>query len=182
MFNDSFIIGEFNEGASAVGWPGYQDPALWRRIEQYIVWRWGERTVEWIIQGQGLFVPPLRPVTITTVEIFNEGYGPPSIPAGAWMPTTPAIAPFGVKLPRAGFYRIQGTAGQNDPPPDDVLEAYKRLAEYVASVKDDGRVGATSVTDTVPGVTLTVHRPVNSLARALEFSGAADLLKAYRHV
>ena len=181
MFNDNFTIGEFNEGTPAVGWPGYEDEALWRRIEQYIVWRWGERTVEWIIQGQGLFMPPLKPVTITVIERFND-YGCPAYPASAWIPQTPMRTPFGVNLQLPAFYRIQGTAGQNVPPPDDVLEAYTRLAEYVASVKDDGRVGATSVTDTVPGVTLTVHRPVQSLSRALEYSGAADLLKAYRHV
>ncbi|MDR1968408.1 MAG: hypothetical protein LBQ32_06920 [Burkholderiaceae bacterium] len=182
MFNDDITIGEFNEGAPAVVWPGYADAAIWRRIEQYIVWRWGERSVEWIIQGGRLFTPPLRPVTITTVEVFNEGDGPPSVPAGEWTQIKRGISPFGVRLPRSAFYRIRGTAGQNDPPPADVLEAYTRLAEYIAGVKDDGRVGATSVTDSIPGVTLTVHRPVNSLSRALEYSGAADLLKAYRHV
>jgi hypothetical protein len=126
-------------------------------------------------------MPPLKPVTITTIERFND-YGCPAAPPGAWMQQKPRRTPFGVSLQSPAFYRIQGTAGENVPPPDDVLEAYTRLAEYIASVKDDGRVGATSVTDTVPGVTLTVHRPLQSLSRALEYSGAADLLKAYRYV
>ena len=63
--NDSFIIGQFTEGEPTVSWLGYSDPGVGRRIEAYIAWRWGERPVEWVIKGEGLFIPPLKPVTIT---------------------------------------------------------------------------------------------------------------------
>lgn len=136
--------------------------------------------MEWVIRGPGLFVPPLTPVTIAAVERFND-YGCPAAEPGEWMPAVKRHTPFGVLVDQ-GFYRLQGTAGEDVPTPDDVLEAYTRLSDYLAAIKEEGRPGATSVTDSVPGVTLTVHRPVVALSRALEYSGAADLLKAYRHV
>jgi len=172
MFNDDIIIGEFTEGTPAARWPGHEDESLWRRIEQYIVWRWGERPVEWLIRGPGLFLPPLKPVNVTAIDRYS---------AGQWLPQGQIPTPFGVDTP-PGYYRIRGVAGKNETPPADVLEAYTRMAEYTTSVKEDGRVGAMSVSDSVGGVTLTVRRSVQAMARALEYSGAADLLKAYRHV
>ena len=174
MFNDDIIIGGFTEGTPTARPAGYTDEALWRRIEQYIVWRWGERSVEWTVHGCGLFVPPLKPVTIATVERFYS--------TGEWVPANSRPTPFGVRLDSVCFYKITGTAGTNGNPPEDVLEAYTRMAEYLAGVKESGYIGATTVTDSVPGVSLTVRRPAQAMARALEYSGAADILKAYRHV
>lgn len=181
MFNDDFIIGEFTEGTPTARPVGYTDESLWRRIEQYINCRWGVRSVEWIVRGSGLFMPPLKPTTITTVERFNN-YGSPGYEPGDWVPQTLRRTPFGTELCKDGYYRLQGTAGEAVDPPEDVLEAYTRLSEYLAGVREDGHLGATSVADGVPGVSLTVHRPAVAMARALEYSGAADLLKAYRHV
>ncbi len=176
--NDSFIIGQFTEGEPTVSWLGYSDPGVGRRIEAYIAWRWGERPVEWVIKGEGLFIPPLKPVTITAVERFNSMLEP----AGEWVPHTQRRTPFGVEFRNNGYYRIQGIAGADTPPPEDVLEACDRLRDYLASIKEDGHPGATTVSDSLPGVALTVRRPTQALARALEYSGAADLLKAYRYV
>ncbi len=180
MFNDSFTIGTFTEGTPTARWTGYEDEAIWRRIEQFIHWRWGERSVEWVIAGQGLFVPPLRPVTITTVEKFND-FGSPAVPPGEWFSVTPSRSPFGICLRNSGYYRLKGTAGQAVTPPADVLEAYTRMADYIAAVQDEDFPGATTVTESVPGVSLSVRRPSNSMARALEYSGAMDILKAYRN-
>ena len=180
MFNDSFVVGDFTEGAPSVSWIDYEDMSLWRRIEQYVNWRWGERSVEWVIKGEGLFVPHLKPVTITTVERFSKN-GTPILPPGSWVEYTPRRSPFGVELPD-GYYRIQGTAGLNEVPPADVLEAYTRLRDYLEAIKEESHIGATTVTDSVPGVSLMVRRPIQAMSRALEYSGAADILKAYRYV
>jgi len=175
MFNDDFTIGSFTEGNPASRPLGYDDEALWRRIEAYICWRWGARSVEWTVHGCGLFMPPLKPVTVTTVERFDS--------AGDWVPyTTSSPTPFGVRLGSLCFFKITGTAGTSGNPPEDVLEAYTRMSEYLAGIKDEGHTGATSVTDSLPGVSLAVRRPAQSMARALEYSGAMDILKAYRHV
>ncbi len=181
MFNDDFTIGEFIEGNPAARPAGYTDEALWRRIEQYIVWRWGERSVEWTVHGEGLFMPPLKPVTITAVARFND-YGAPGHEPGEWIPRTLRRTPFGVRTDGPGFYKIQGTAGGDQSPPPDVLEAYTRMADYLAGLKAEGHVGATAVDQDVPGVSLAVRRSAQAMARALEYSGAADILKAYRHV
>ena len=77
---------------------------------------------------------------------------------------------------------MQGIAGLNVEPPADVLQAYTRLVEYLDGIREEGHVGAVNVTDSLPGVSLSVRRPAQALARALEYSGAADLLKAYRYV
>lgn len=174
MFNDDFTIGEFLEGNPAARPLGYEDESLWRRIEQYIVWRWGERSVSWTLRGEGFFVPPLKPVTVTAVERFNI--------EGDWVAYTHRPTPFGVRLGSCGFYKITGTAGTSGNPPEDVLEAFTRMKDYLAAVQGVEHVGATSVAEALPGVSLTVNRPAQSMARALEYSGAADILKAYRHV
>lgn len=171
MFNDNFTIGEFSESSPASRWGEYLDEAIWKRIEAYVVWRWGQRQVEWVVHGEGLFVPPLKPTTITTVERFGSD----------WEPYQPARTPFGIELPE-GYFRLQGIAGLNVEPPADVLQAYTRLVEYLDGIREEGHVGAVNVTDSLPGVSLSVRRPAQALARALEYSGAADLLKAYRYV
>lgn len=182
MFNDDFVIGSFTEGTPSTRPAGYDDEALWRRIEKYIHWRWWSRPVQWVIRGEGMFIPPLKPVTVDTVHRFND-YGSPAYEPGDWVPQTKTLTPFGVTFRTGlGFYQITGTAGHDEDPPEDVLEAYHRLNDYLASVYEDGHVGATTVTDSVPGVSLTVRRPTHALARALELSGAADILKAYRNV
>ncbi|RRD41126.1 hypothetical protein EII18_10710 [Comamonadaceae bacterium OH3737_COT-264] len=180
MFNDEIIIGEFHESTPASRPQGYEDEAIWRRIEQYIAVRWGVRTVQWIIRGPGLFVPPLHPTTITSVERFNN-YGSSAAPPGGWVTHKPIRTPFGVEVP-PGYFRLQGSAGHDETPPADVLEAYSRLHDYLSAIKAEGSSGITSHTDAVPGVSRTVHRPAQAMARALEYSGAADILKAYRHV
>ena len=171
MFNDNFTIGEFSESNPASRWGYYTEESIWKRIEAYVVWRWGQRQVEWIVHGQGVFVPPLKPVTITSVDRFGSD----------WEPYQPSRTPFGIELPE-GYYRLQGIAGLNVEPPSDVLEAYTRLSEYLAEIKGEGHMGATSVEDAVPGVSFNIRRPAQALSRALEYSGAADLLKAYRYV
>lgn len=169
--NDDVLIGGLVEGSPAARPAGFDNEAIWRRIEQYIAYRWGVRTVEWVVKGPGLFTPPLKPVTITATEKWV---------ADEWIPCSLLRTPFGISTGSA-FYRISGTAGESEPVPADVLEAYERLRDYVKSIKDDDyQIG--SSTDTVGGVTHSVRRPTAAMSRALEYSGALDILKAYRHV
>lgn len=143
--------------------------ALWARIEAWCAWRWGERSVTWIIQGPGQFLPPLQPATVDTVEVWNDG---------VWTETTLAAAPLGLEVPD-GVYRITATVGTADDPPADVLEAYRRLAEYLADDSHVGRV-PTSASRSASGVSINVERPAAWQAKALHYSGAADLLRRWR--
>lgn len=138
--------------------------AVWSRLESWTCYRWGERSVAWITRGCGLFVPRLKPAELETVEIWTDD---------AWTTETPALAPEGILLGDHP-YRLTYTVGTDDTPPASVLEAYRRLAEYWAETGAEG--GTTSITDGDYSIT----RSANALGRALQYSGAADLLRAYR--
>lgn len=138
---------------------------IWQRLEAWIAARWGERNVVWTVQGPGTFATPLRPASIDTVERWD----------GAWSEVTPPSAPLGIELGEA-VYRITATVGSTDAPPEAVLEAYRRLAEYFAQVRTDPASGHTSIQDG----DFSFDRPAAWAARAMQYSGAADLLRGYR--
>ncbi|MFI0843527.1 hypothetical protein [Mesorhizobium sp. IMUNJ 23232] len=153
------------------------DPAMvWQRIEAYTAWRWSERAVTWIVavEGGGGWNAPLAPVTSAlTVERW-QGDG--------WGPFTAGATPLGgFRLPN-GSYRISGTVGDDESAiPAPVLEAYRRFAEYAAA--KPGVPGATSETEIVQGIgTKEISRSASWVARAVQNSGAADLLRPYRRV
>jgi hypothetical protein len=151
------------------------DPAIyWKRIESYCAWRWTERSIEWLVEGPGEWSPPLSPSTIATVEIWTNG---------AWAETFDvAASPCGFLLPGDGPYRFTGTIGGGSPEPECppiVLEAARRLAEYLAS--PPGRPGASSERVTIGDVLQrSISRSPSWLASAIQNSGAADLLRSYR--
>lgn len=141
------------------------DPELvWSRIEQFITRRWGLREVVWHAVGPGIFAPRLRPATLTHAERW-EG--------DDWVEVSPARAPRGLIL-EPGEYRLQYDVGSADPVPLRVLEAYRRLAEYWVDTEALG--GAVSMSDG----DFSVTRSPYAVPRALIYSGAADLLRAYR--
>lgn len=173
------LILETNE-AEPAAWPavaGLSDAAqalplatIWRRIERYITRRWQERQTVWIVQGPGVFVPPLSPAAMDTAERWiGEAYSP----------DTPRRTPQGLIL-GAGTYRLTYTVGADTEPPDDVQTAAKRLAEYWAEVADgETRTfpgGATRISDG----DFSISRPAAAVGGALFYSGAADLLRRYR--
>jgi len=139
---------------------------IWNRIEDWIRQRWNERTVTWIVEGPGTFEPRLKPATIDTREVWN---------GDSWESVTLDAAPIGEEL-NARTYRITATVGSKDTPPETVLEAYRRLAEYTAEANADPARGHTSVSDG----DFSFDRPAAYAARALHYSGAADLLRGYR--
>ena len=143
------------------------DPAgVWQRIEGWIARRWGERTVTWIVAGPGVWSPNLKPTSVDSAEVWD---------GETWTTTTLAPAPTGYDLDHK-TYKITATVGTASDPPEAVLEAYRRYAEYVAGMKADGHAGVTSVSDG----DFSMSRPAQWAARALHYSGAADLLRAFR--
>lgn len=149
-------------------------PAVWRRIEIYIAYRTTVRDVTWIVEGCGEWVPPLTPASIATVEVWQ---------GDAWQEADPRPSPLGgYALPGHGPYRFTGTAGDDDADvPPDILEAVRRLAEYMAVAVDREHPGARTVSMATADVgSLSIERSPAWMAQALVNSGAADLLRRYR--
>lgn len=157
----------------------------WQRVESWIAHRWGERPVTFIVEGPGEWVPPLRPFTPDTIEAWIDN---------AWVSAVVAPSPLGgFCLDRVGPFRFIGDLGSIDEPPRAVKEAVFRLAEYYnaidgvpASERPLSKIKATEAYSDDDGVT-TVLRDVereqanpNWIARAMQMSGAADLLRPWR--
>jgi hypothetical protein len=151
---------------------------LWARIEAYVAHRWTERDVSWIVQGPGEWVAPLTPVTIASVQQWTSANG--------WEAVTLSPAPLGgFFLPATGPYLFAGIAGDDDVDvPAIVFDAYRRLAEYLAQPAPIGaRAGVSNSTFTIGnGVTSSWRRDLSWMAKALQDSGAADLLRGFRRV
>ena len=146
--------------------------ALWQRIESYCAHRWTPRTVVYTMTGGGEFHAPLRPFEATSVEIWA---------AMAWQATAVDPTPLGgLKLARHEMYRITGTVGADNAAPAIVLEAFERLRAYLAA--DRGGVsGATSYSVNIGGdLSESFRRNPAHVAKALQNSGAADLLRSFR--
>jgi hypothetical protein len=147
------------------------DPAMiWARIEGYTAHRFTEREIVWTLIGNGgdQFHPRLTPVTSSVADLWT---------GEAWEAVTLSDGPLGVCLPFDGTYKITAQVGAGDVPAP-VSEAFRRLAEYMAD--DPGRVGTTSFTDKIGPLEESVNRAPTWLARAMQYSGAGDLLRPYR--
>lgn len=146
------------------------DSALvWRRLESWISHRWQARSVVWIVSGAGVFEPRLRPATITAAERWNAI-------DEEWEAVTLRASPLGGRILDGGTYKITATVGDDSAAPAIVLEAYARLAEYFAEVGADTSLGLTAGTDGDYSFT----RSAAHAARAMSYSGAADLLRGFR--
>lgn len=144
--------------------------AVWQRLESFIAWRWGERVCVFIVEGPGVWVPPLTPVTITTSQVWTE--------AGEWEAVALAPSAYGgFDLKKVGPYRFTTTLGSTDDPPPAVQEAFRRLAHYLA--EQDGRE-AGMVETALDGLGAFKFAPGPMAAKSLVYSGAGDLLRPYR--
>lgn len=147
---------------------------IWQRIEAYIAHRFTARQVTWLVEGKGHWGFPLAPATLENAEKWD---------GEAWVAVTLAQGPYGYCLDDAGPYRIVGDVGGGEVP-EALQEAYKRLAEYLASGQADnillGRPGVSSHTGKVGDLEESYDRNPAWLARAMQYSGAADLLRNYR--
>lgn len=148
---------------------------LWQRIELWVAHRWTARTVVWIMKGPGHFEPLLMPATITKAEVWrNDGWEEIVLPA----------SPLGgLRMIGDGPYRFTATVGAA-PAPAAVNEAYRRLAEYwaQASSADVLPAGVRAFSHSVGDVSVSVRGDANWQAKAVEGSGAGDLLRPYRRL
>ncbi len=143
---------------------------VWARIEAYIAHRFTEREVVWTLAGHegDQFHPNLTPVVSSVADIWRT----------QWEPLTLESGPVGLCLPQSGTYRITAQVGGGNVPAP-VIEAYRRLAEYMAEVEDKMGVSDYSV-DMGGAIRESFKRSPAWMARAMQNSGAADLLRPYR--
>jgi len=148
------------------------DPAaLWSRIEACSGIRCTARAVAWTIEGRAgdQFVPPLTPLVSHSAERWWDA---------AWTAVDLLPGPLGLCLPSDGTFRITGQVGAG-PVPAPVSEAYRRLAEYLADEPD--RAGVSSYGMSMGGeMSEEYRRDPKWIARAMDLSGAADLLRPYK--
>lgn len=158
----------------------------WQRVEAWIAHRWGVRAVMFVAEGPGDWVPPLGPFTATTVESWT---------GSAWVTASVAPSPLGgYCLDVQGPFRFTGNCGAAGDPPQAVKEAVFRLTEYflgVDAVPASERPLSKFRTSLEPYVdengeeqgVREVEREqqnANWIARAMQLSGAADLLRPWR--
>lgn len=146
--------------------PAWDEQAIWQVIERWVTVRWVARPVVYIAEGPGEWLPRLTPFTLGTTEQWD---------GSAWAAVTLAASPLGgLALDAVGPYRITGTAGDDSPPPAVVNEAWRRLREFHDGVAwESFRAGTAQAGEDTPRAWA---------AKALQLSGAADLLRPYRRL
>lgn len=148
------------------------DPdVIWGRIEAYCRVRWTPREVVWTVEEEGAWQAPLEPAVMNSVEVWERG---------SWVECTPAASPWGdYNLPGDGPYRITAEVGAGAEVPPVVDEAFRRLAEYLADDSDRSGVSNYSVIMS-QSLEETYQRNPAWVARAMLYSGAADLLRPFK--
>lgn len=157
--------------------PIVPDRALWLRIESYIAMRWTSRQAIWSIQGPGVWEPHLTPVSNITVDQWDDTNF-------VWTAVALDPSPLGgIEFPDSRTYKISGTVGDTVVPvPQLVIEAYMRLQEYCEDTALTPAGSSSYANKIGDGWDETITRSPNWLAKALQSSGAADLLRAYRRI
>ena len=83
-----------------------------------------------------------------------------------------------------GPYRLTGTAGDGSSPPAAAIEAARRLREYLTDTgawREATGMSNAAATKLSDG-DFSIERPATWIARAMQLSGAADLLRPYRRL
>jgi hypothetical protein len=146
---------------------------IWARIESYTAHRCTPREVVWTLQANGddQFHPRLSPVVSLQAHFWGD----------QWESLTLDDGPLGLILPFCGTYKITAQVGAGDVPAP-VSEAFRRLAEYLAGARGStDEPGATSSKFSIGGdLDFEVTRNPAWVARAMQYSGAGDLLRPYR--
>lgn len=143
----------------------FDEAVIWQRIEAWCGHRWGARAVTWVVRGAGEWIPPLTPYSVDQAYKWN---------GATWEQTTLAYSAVGLWLEGCD-YKIEATVGDANDSPAAVDEAAQRLAEFYAAHSADD-AGVTSITDGDYSRTINA----SAMARAMQYSGAADLLRPYR--
>lgn len=149
------------------------DPAtVWARLESWIGWRWNTRAVVFTVEGPGDWSAPLCPATFGVTEIWKDD---------AWGVVTLQPSAFGgLFLPECAHYRIGATVGAVDAPPPIVLEAARRLGAYLKAVASRSFENAILTKESSDEIDSFEYAPPANAAKALQYSGAADLLRRFR--
>lgn len=152
-------------------------PAMvWARIEAYTSYRYTARAVTWTIEGEtgGEFRPPLSPVTSLTSQKWWDA---------SWTAVDLLSGPLGYCLPSDGTFLVSAMVGGGTPPAP-VQAAYSRLAEYLADAGGPtDRPGAARFSRKIgESLSFDIERNPAWLARAVQNSGAGDLLRPFRRV
>lgn len=155
--------------AAVAGVTGTALATAWQRIEHYIAWRFTPREVVWrVLSDGGEWLAPLAPVVSLVASVGGETpYEPERGPMGGWM------------LP-SGIVTATASVGAG-PVPAAVAEAVKRLADYMAA-DSVLPAGARSYSANVGQLSETISADAAHAGRAMQNSGAADLLRKYRKV
>ncbi|MEM8574193.1 MAG: hypothetical protein AAGF48_06120 [Pseudomonadota bacterium] len=149
---------------------------IWVRLEAYTAYRFWPREVVWNVEGPGDWSVPLYPATIEKVEAWLDD---------AWTETTAyGPSPHGLNFPSDALYRITADVGRWSSDTNTCLvypfdEAYRRLAEYIAAdgIPNYSKIVWNSVGRSGGHIGL---RPYYWMPKALQLSGAADILRNYR--
>lgn len=146
--------------------------ALWQRLEAYVAWRWSPRLVTWTVSGEAgqQWSAPLAPISDHAAKGWDNG---------AWQTRDILEGPMGLIIPHRGSWRISATVGDDVPLPEAVGEAFRRLAEFAAA-QTGGMPGASSYSINIGQLSESWSMAPAFMARALDNSGAADLLRPYR--
>jgi hypothetical protein len=142
---------------------------IWARVEGYTAHRFTVREVVWTLLGGGgdQWHPPLTPIVSREAHYWGD----------QWEGLTLLDGPLGICLPFDGTYKITAQVGAGDVPAP-VSEAFRRLAEYLAD--DPGTAGASSTSVEIGPIKESLNRNPAWVARAMQHSGAGDLLRPYR--
>jgi len=147
---------------------------VWARIEAYTAHRFTQREVVWTLLGDGgdEWHPQLTPIVSKQAHIWAND---------AWEAVKLVDAPLGFCLPSGGTYKITAQVGGGNVPAP-VSGAFERLAEYLAGARSSTDEPGASNSKFSVGSTINfeVTRSPAWLARAMQLSGAADLLRPYR--
>lgn len=149
------------------------DPALWARLESYVCRRWGERQAVWTVKGPGEFIPHLLPVSISSVDLWDDVLF-------VWSAVTCSPTPFGIYLPSCGTYRITAVVGSDAPVPPLVVQAYERLHAYCQDAGGKSGYSQHSIKIGEGGIDEQVERTPAWMAKAIQLSGCGDLLRNFR--
>jgi len=165
LYRPNEVLGDGSRGgASPVTANAEFAQVTWQRIEAWISRRWPERQVVYITEGAGEWCARLQPFAISAVERWTDD---------AWQAVSANPSPMGgIVLASDAHHRITGIAGDDTDPPGAVIEAFRRLHEYNVGLTVNWWTDAARTED-------LAH---NYAARAIQLSGAADLLRPWRRL
>jgi len=138
------------------------DPVIWDRLESFCNFRWSETVMEFVVNPpcEIQWQPPYEPFLI--MEVNGEPAEPDEYGA--------------VKIRDKSI--IRATIG-GAVPSATVLKAYQRLADYFAA-ENEAPAGVQRYSVTIGDISETYSMRSDHLSRAMQNSGAADLLRKYR--